>query len=89
MDTMDDKEARIILERMGAEQVRLLLPSNLGSDLIPYAAKWLGEKDEAERLRSRVAQANTQMAAWIAAAAAIIAVAVTVVAWLFPRLPPH
>jgi hypothetical protein len=81
---MDPEEARRRLEEIGAGKVRILYPGNLPSNLVPAAAQWLAELDDAERLRNKAAQANTQMAAWIAAIAAIIAVVVTVLAWLFP-----
>jgi hypothetical protein len=79
-----EADARQYLEKMGAAQVRILMPHNLRSDYVPYAAKWLAEQDEAERLRNKASQASTQKAAWIAAVAAILAVVVTVLAWLFP-----
>ena len=56
------------------------------------ARKWLAELDEAQRKRDEAQQAklpaqrseSTLKAAWIAAIAAIVAVAVTILAWIFP-----
>jgi len=90
------------LESLGVERVRVMLQSShINIDMVQPALEWLSERDAEERVakeRSQSSQMRTALsakrAAWIAAIAAIIAaivtiagIAVSVLAWLYPRAP--
>ena len=92
-------EQRKQFEGMGVEAVRQFVSGNVwpraqdGSahPMTVSALIWLAEQDEDSRKRTEALQAeqtrlnkSTLMAAWIAAGAAIIAVVVTILAWIFP-----
>jgi hypothetical protein len=86
-------EDRKRLEDMGEARVRLEFNTNAfgKSALQIFAGEWLAELDETARKRTEALQAkgmalaeNTLKVAWIAAGAAILAVLIGLVAWLFP-----
>jgi hypothetical protein len=86
-------ENRERLEEMGEPYVRQMCS---GKEGFPHpfsvcAQAWLAERDDATRKRTEALQAeqmkmawNTLKVAWIAAGAAIVAVVVGVLTWLFP-----
>jgi hypothetical protein len=84
-------EDRKRLEELGELQVRLIfMTTGFSSPFQISARKWLAELDEAQRKRDEAQQAklaqqseSTLKAAWIAAIAAIVAVAFTILAWIF------
>jgi hypothetical protein len=85
-------EDRKRLEELGEARVRLIIAS--GRFEPPFGdseREWLAEHDEAAGKRTEALQAeqtrvnkSTLKAAWIAAYAAIGAIAVTILAWIFP-----
>jgi 3'-phosphoadenosine 5'-phosphosulfate (PAPS) 3'-phosphatase len=93
-------EDRKRLEDMGEARVRLEFNTSAfgKSSLQIFAAEWLAELDEvarkrteAQRLKDEAFQAeqravgqSTLKAAWIAAGAAIIAVVIGILTWIFP-----
>jgi hypothetical protein len=85
-------EDRKYFEEMGEAEVRLQYGApGFGGTRQISARKWLGELDEAHGKRAEALQAeqtrlgkSTLVAAWIAAGAAIIAVVVGILTWIFP-----
>jgi hypothetical protein len=80
---------------MGEARVRLLFNTTAFGSSAPQipAAQWLADLDELAGKRGETLQAeqmriaqNTLKVAWIAAGAAIVAVLVGVLTWVFP---PH
>jgi len=78
---------------MGFARVRrLAITGGLPPDQMNDAIAWTARREEEERQREiasetevkRIAR-STLIAAWIAAIASIAAIAVTCLAWLFPR----
>jgi hypothetical protein len=89
----DDEKIIAQLEQHGEAQVRLLISSgSFPTHLNTLAVKWLKQKDEEAQQRSEAYQ-NSQMhatlsarnAAWVAAVAALLALGVAVLQWLWPR----
>jgi CHASE3 domain sensor protein len=85
-------EDRKRLEELGELQVRLIfMTTGFSSPFQISARKWLAELDEAQRKRDEAQQRaklaqqseRTLKAAWIAACAAIGAIVVTILAWIF------
>jgi hypothetical protein len=86
-------EDRKRLEEMGLAFVRrvMSMPGGLPYPLNNSASKWLAEIDDEARKHTEAHQAeqtrlnkSTLIAAWIAAGAAIVAVVVGILTWLFP-----
>jgi hypothetical protein len=79
----DESEQRARFEHLGEEEVRLRVLASTGFDVENrnLAYKWLEEKAKVARAEQR----TTKIAAIVAAAAGMIAVAIGVLAWLYPR----
>jgi hypothetical protein len=87
------QEDRKRLDEMDEAYVRQMCSSNMGFPP-PFsisAITWLAEREAAARERTEALQAkemalvqSTLKAAWIAAGAAIIAVVVGILTWIFP-----
>jgi len=86
-------EERKRLEDIGEAQVRLQFNTNAfgTSALQIYAGMWLAEFDEEARRRTEALQAkrtqlaeNTLRVAWFAVYAALGAIVVGILAWIFP-----
>ena len=80
-------------EEMGEAYLRLIMTTSGGFDSPSgdAAREWLAEREEAARERTEALQAeqtrlaqSTLRAAWIAIYAALGAIAVTILAWIFP-----
>jgi len=89
----DMKEIDARLQALGVERVRLMASTGgLAQSMHRRALEWIAEHDELRKRERLAAEAEqnrltlrTLTMAQIAAWAAVVAVGVSVLAWLFPR----